>query len=83
MKDKLLGQFDFAKVKQHMDDVNWTWSGEVPSIYKMIQVVSRMYDSLEKSSDITTISTGGFTLMEHKYHYELCFSIESADVEKV
>lgn len=59
--ETVLERFDFDRVHEVMEKINWTWGREgVPSSYQLIKSARRKLNRLA-DEDISKISSGGLT----------------------
>jgi hypothetical protein len=83
--DEIMDEFDFVRVKQTMDALNWKWGMDgVPYIGDMRRVVRNLFKAAREQGEHEAsyiISTGGFhvtrTLFpgEPKRYYSLKFVV--------
>ena len=83
--DYIIDNFNFKKVKKHMEENKWTWgfANTVPTIN---QLKSTAFDLLMQIKDEESdhwVSTGGFTAMKGFDSLRLMFSIDDVDSDFV
>jgi len=85
---ELLDGFDFKRVHECMEVLNWYWAGVdgIPEKEDMISIVKNLYESIEKSileGKYCYSSTGGFKLTfnpDEDNELNLVFEVENCSV---
>ena len=86
--ENALRNFDFLKVKNVMNYLNWTWvdNSRVPSIVEMVEKCTELYQTLlrERSNGykVFSIGTGGFIVSYRKGVLDIDFVLENSHWEK-
>ena len=81
--ERILKEFNFEEVQQHMQRVGWTWStregDRVPSIEELHACAQDLLRRLIFSEEpIYRIGTGGFQAVQFPWGIELFFVIQGA-----
>lgn len=83
---KILKNFDFEKVHEVMNHLNWVWYNneeyKVPSVKELKRVAKELIKQIKKA-DVDCISTGGFEVRKDKGAITLQFVLESSDIEGI
>lgn len=95
--DNIMDCFDFNKVHDIMEHLNWKWAttrGEVPDIIDLKQCARKLLNDVvdqyinnricrDEQSQVFGISTGGFKAELYYEILELSFILESWDEENI
>lgn len=83
---KILKNFDFEKVHEVMNHLNWVWYNneeyKVPSVKELKRTAKELIKEIKKA-DVDCISTGGFEVRKDEDIITLQFVLESSDVEGI
>ena len=79
---KILKNFDFKKVHEVMNHLNWVWYNnedyKVPSVKELKRTAKELIKQIKKA-DVDCIATGGFEVRKDKETITLQFVLESYD----
>ena len=84
VKEELIEEFDFQKVHNVMELLNWGWAfskHSVPTVGEMVVLAMQLIDEMFEK-DTTSISTGGFSVENLGGAYKLKFILEEVYVAK-
>ena len=74
---RIMIQFDFGKVHDHMKSVDWKWRDEVPQIEELRFTAARLLaEAIEDPQEVVSMGTGGFRVYKLPWGIELTFSIQ-------
>jgi hypothetical protein len=80
---KILKDFDFKKVHEVMNHLNWVWCNneeyKVPSVKDLKRTAKELIKQIKKA-DVDEISTGGFEVRKDKDSITLQFVLESSEL---
>lgn len=83
---KILKNFDFEKVHEVMNHLNWVWYNneeyKVPTVKELKRTAKELIKEIKKV-DVDVIATGGFEVRKNKDTITLQFVLESSDVEGI
>lgn len=83
---KILKNFDFEKVHEVMNHLNWVWCDKdeykVPSVKELKRTAKELIKKIKKA-DVDCIATGGFEVRKDKDTITLQFVLESSDIEGI
>lgn len=83
---KILKNFDFEKVHEVMNHLNWVWYNEderkVPTVKELKRTAKELIKEIKKL-DVDVIATGGFEVRKDKDSITLQFVLASSDVEGI
>ena len=83
---KILKNFDFEKVHEVMNHLNWVWYNneeyKVPSVKELKRTAKELIKQIKKA-DVDCISTGGFEVRKNEDRIILQFVLESSDIEGI
>lgn len=66
---KILKNFDFEKVHNVMEHLNWGWKdtdGKVPSIDQLKELAEKLLNEVSEKDEFYYISTGGFRAFKYE-----------------
>ena len=74
---RIMMNFDFEKVHQHMKTVGWKWRDETPEIEELRFTAARLLaEATDDPQDVVSMGTGGFRVYKLPWGLELVFAIE-------
>lgn len=83
---KILKNFDFEKVHEVMNHLNWVWYNneeyKVPTVKELKRTAKELIKEIKKA-DVDVIATGGFEVRKDKDSITLQFVLTSSDVEGI
>lgn len=66
---KILKNFDFDRVHDVMEHLNWGWKdtdGKVPSIDQLKELAKKLLNEVSEKDEFYNISTGGFRAFKYE-----------------
>lgn len=80
---EILKNFDFKKVHEVMNHLNWVWcineEYKVPSVKELKKTAKELIKQIKKA-DVYVIATGGFEVRKDKETITLQFVLESWEI---
>ena len=74
---RIMMQFDFGKVHEHMKTVGWKWRDDVPQIEELRFTAARLLaEAIEDPQEVVSMGTGGFRVYKLPWGLELVFAME-------
>jgi hypothetical protein len=73
---RIMMQFDFGKVHEHMKTVGWKWHDEVPELEQLRFTAARLLaEAIDDPQEVVSMGTGGFRVYKLPWGLELVFSL--------
>ena len=74
---RIMMNFDFEKVHNHMKSVGWKWRDEVTSIEELRFTAAHLLsEAIEDPQHVVSMGTGGFRVYKLPWGLELVFAME-------